>query len=77
VALLTGIVGNAFANQLAKRKAIFEAEVSDALSDGIISLDEAAHIERLRSEFNLPEEHARAIIRSLTQKHQRDTDTQP
>jgi hypothetical protein len=40
-------------------------------------LDEAAHIERLRSEFNLPEEHARAIIRSLTQKHQRDTDTQP
>ena len=77
VALLTGIVGSAFANQLAKRKAIFEAEVSDALSDGVISLDEAAHIERLRTDFNLPEEHARAIIRSLTQKHQRDTDTQP
>jgi voltage-gated potassium channel len=75
VALLTGIVGSAFANQLAKRKAIFEAEVSDALSDGVISLDEAAHIERLRTEFNLPEAHARAIITSLTQKYQRDTKT--
>ena len=72
VALLTGIVGSAFANQLAKRKAIFEAEVNEALSDGVITHDEAAHIERLRRDFNLPEEHARAIIISLTKKHRRD-----
>jgi len=71
VALLTGIVGNAFANQLEKRKAIFEAEVDHALSDGIITSDEAAHIDRLRQEFNLSEEHARAIIASLTERHKK------
>ena len=72
VALLTGIVGNAFANQLGKRKAIFEAEVDHALADGVISSDEAVHIDRLRQEFNLSEEHARAIIASLTERHKKD-----
>ncbi len=72
VALLTGIVGNAFANQLGKRKAIFEAEVDHALADGVITSDEAAHIDRLRQEFNLSEEHARAIIASLTERHKKD-----
>ncbi|MDB4022077.1 ion transporter [Litorivicinus sp.] len=69
VALLTGIVGSAFANQLEKRKAIFEAEVDHALADGTISTDEAEHIERLREEFNLSEDHAHAIIASLTERH--------
>ena len=71
VALLTGIVGNAFANQLERRKAIFEAEVDHALADGVISSDEAAHIDRIRQEFNLSEEHARAIIISLTERHKK------
>ena len=71
VALLTGIVGNAFANQLERRKAIFEAEVDHALADGIITSDEAAHIDRIRQEFNLSEEHARAIIMSLTERHKK------
>ena len=68
VALLTGIVGNAFASQLERRKAIFEAEVDHALADGVISSDEAANIDRIRQEFNLSEEHARAIIASLTER---------
>lgn len=71
VALLTGIVGNAFANQLQKRKAIFEAEVDHALADGVITSDEAEHIDRLRKEFNLSEEHALAIIASLTERHRK------
>ena len=71
VALLTGIVGNAFANQLERRKAIFEAEVDQALADGVITSDEAAHIDRIRQEFNLSEEHARAIIMSLTERHKK------
>ena len=75
VALLTGIVGNAFANQLQKRKAIFEAEVDHALADGVITSDEAAHIDRLRKEFNLSEEHARAIIASLTERHRKQLQT--
>lgn len=66
VALLTGIVGSAFATQIAKRKAIFEAEIQHALSDGVITDDEARRIEKLRQEFSLSKEHATAIIRSLT-----------
>lgn len=65
-ALLTGIVGSAFASQMAKRKAIFEAEVQDALADGVLSEDEARRIEKLRREFSLSEEHAIAIIRSIS-----------
>ena len=65
VALLTGIVGSGFANQLARRQALFEAEVERALDDGYISRREASHIEHLRTEFNLPKEQAEAIIDSL------------
>jgi voltage-gated potassium channel len=51
---------------MAKRKAIFEAEVQDALADGVLSEDEARRIEKLRREFSLSEEHAIAIIRSIS-----------
>ena len=47
VALLTGIVASAFANQRAQKAAILEAEISQALSDGVISDDEAQKIEKL------------------------------
>ena len=62
VALLTGIVANAFANQVARRKAILEAEVANALLDGEISDQEHAKIESLRKRFDLSEDHVDAII---------------
>ena len=62
VALLTGIVANAFANQVARRKAILEAEVANALLDGEISAQEQEKIESLRKRFDLSEDHVDAII---------------
>jgi voltage-gated potassium channel len=62
VALLTGIVANAFANQVARRKAIIEAEVANALLDGEISDKEQEKIESLRKRFDLSEDHVDAII---------------
>ena len=62
VALLTGIVANAFANQVARRKAILEAEVANALLDGEISDQEQEKIESLRKRFDLSEDHVDAII---------------
>ncbi len=62
VALLTGIVANAFANQVARRKAILEAEVANALLDGEISDEEEEKIEALRKRFDLSEDHVSAII---------------
>ena len=68
VALLTGIVASAFSSQMARREAIFEAEINAAMSDGIVTSMEKAHIEELRERFNIPEEHARQIFALLTDK---------
>jgi voltage-gated potassium channel len=68
VALLTGIVANSFANQMARKRAIFEAELAKALRDGEISEDEQRVIERLRQSFNLTREHANAITERLRQE---------
>jgi len=68
VALLTGIVASAFANQRAQRTAILEAEINQALSDGVISDDEAKKIEKLRKELNLSPEHSRSLINILSEK---------
>jgi len=68
VALLTGIVASAFANQRAQRAAILEAEINEALSDGFISDEEARKIERLRKELNLSPEHSKSLVDILTDK---------
>ena len=62
VALLTGIIANAFASQVSRKKDILMAEVSHALQDGEISEDEYEKIEHLRRELNLPEAQVRAIV---------------
>lgn len=68
VALLTGIIANAFANQINRRKTIFEAEITHALLDGTISEEEKQKIEKLQKEYNLPDAYARAIITSISEK---------
>ena len=68
VALLTGIVANAFAYQVAQRKAILEAEISSALEDGEIDLEEEAKIEKLRKRYDISEDHVKAIIDVLKDK---------
>ena len=56
VALLTGIVASAFANQITRRKVIFESQLREALKDGTIDEDEQISLENLRVAFNLSEE---------------------
>jgi voltage-gated potassium channel len=68
VALLTGIVASAFSSQMARREAIFEAEINAAMSDGVVTSDERQHIEELRERFNIPEEHAKQIFALLAEK---------
>ncbi|MDA7851914.1 ion transporter [Porticoccaceae bacterium] len=71
VALLTGIVASAFSNQMARREAIFEAEITSALSDGLVTDDEQQNIEELREKFKITEEHARAIFALIEEKRGR------
>ena len=59
---------SAFANQRAQRTAILEAEINQALSDGVISDLEAKKIEKLRKELNLSPEHSRSLMKVLSEK---------
>ena len=65
VALLTGIVANAFANQLARRRAIFEAELRKALKDGELHEDEIARLEQMKKAFNLSDNQAQSILATV------------
>ena len=69
VALLTGIVASSFANQMARKRAIFEAELIKALQDGHITEEEQEVIEHLRQTFNMSKEHANAIMKRVKQEH--------
>ena len=69
VALLTGIVASGFSNQMSRRKEIVEAEIAEALSDGVISEEEQKHIDELRKKLNLSEEHVTSITEIL--QHER------
>ena len=69
VALLTGIVATGFTNQVAMRRQQLEAEISSALSDGVITNDEREKIDDLRQRLNITEEDAMAIIGYLQRKN--------
>ena len=69
VALLTGIVATGFTNQVAMRRHQLEAEISSALSDGVITSDEREKIDDLRQRLNITEEDAMAIIGYLQRKN--------
>lgn len=65
VALLTGIVANAFSAQLSRKKSIFRVEVFNALRDGVITDEEKEHLKALRDEFNLTQQHAESIFNEV------------
>ena len=63
---------SAFSNQMARREAIFEAEVNAAMADGVITEDEADHIEDLRGRFKITEQHAKAIFDNIAEQQEFD-----
>lgn len=65
VAVLTGIVASSFANQMARRRVIFEAQLRESLADGRINPTEAKEIERLRQLFSMSEAEAEKMIDDL------------
>lgn len=68
VALLTGIVATGFTNQVSMRRSQLEAEITSALSDGVISTEERKKIETLRQELNISEQDALTIISYLSRE---------
>lgn len=68
VALLTGIVATGFANQVSMRRNQLEAEITSALSDGVISSAERKKIEDLRQRLNISEQDAMVIMSYLSRE---------
>lgn len=71
VALLTGIVASSFANQMARRKALFESRARAFLADGHITSDERHTLEQLRKAFNLSAQEADRLIREAADEVRR------
>lgn len=73
VALLTGIIANAFSNQIARRKLIFEDQIREAMEDGVVDAIETRSLEELRKEFGLSKQQADALMRHV-QREKKDRD---
>ena len=73
VALLTGIIANAFSNQIARRKLIFEDQIREAMEDGVVDAIETRSLEELRKEFGLSKQQANALMRHV-QREKKDRD---
>ena len=65
VAMLTGIVAAAFANQMERRKTLFESELRGVLSDGVITSDEKGSLEKLQKQFNLSDDVVEALTKAV------------
>ncbi|MCP4789378.1 MAG: ion transporter [Gammaproteobacteria bacterium] len=65
VALMTGIIANAFNNQMEKRKLIFQDRVRHALADGIVDAVERRSLEQLRKDFGLSKQQADSLLQHV------------
>lgn len=68
VALLSGIVASAFATRVRAQEIEFTTEVEELLKEGHMRAKERRTIEHLRQEFNLSEDHAKAIVRQILEE---------
>ena len=68
LAIFSGIVATSFSNQLARKKAIYERQLRESLSDGILDEKEVQLLESLQSEFGLSDEMVAEIARQVKYK---------
>jgi voltage-gated potassium channel len=68
LAIFSGIVATSFANQLAKKKVIYEQQLRDALSDGFVEEREKQLLTKLQSEFGLSDEMVAEIANQVKRR---------
>lgn len=74
VALMTGIVASAFSSQVSRRQDLLEAEIMNALDDGVITEDELEKITELQNQLNLEDHHLKAILDLVGQRNPQQSD---
>ena len=67
-AIMTGIVASAFSNQVARKKAAFEAQLREVFSDGNMSDEEQATLKRLQAHYRLTDEQVEAMLQRAKSK---------
>ena len=67
-AIMTGIVASAFSNQVARKKAAFEAQLREIFSDGNMSDEEQASLKRLQAHYRLTDEQVEAMLQRAQNK---------
>jgi voltage-gated potassium channel len=67
-AIVTGIVASAFTNQVARKKAAFEAQLRTVFSDGYMSDDEQDTLKRLQAHYRLSDMQVEAMMLSVKNK---------
>lgn len=67
-AIVTGIVASAFTNQVARKKAAFEAQLRTVFSDGYMSEDEQDTLKRLQAHYRLSDMQVEAMMLSVKNK---------
>jgi voltage-gated potassium channel len=64
-AILTGVVATAYTTQVERREAVYETQIREALADGIITGEEAEHLEKLKVQFGMSDEQVEAIAQQV------------
>jgi voltage-gated potassium channel len=61
-AILTGIVASAFANQLARKKSAYQAQLRQVLADDVVTDDEKDALKRLQMQFRLSDKEVQTMM---------------
>lgn len=67
-AIMTGIVASAFSNQMSRKKAAYEAQLREALADGIVTRAEQETLQRLQRDFRLSDEEVQNMMEQAKQE---------
>ena len=61
-AIMTGIVASAFSNQMSRKKAAYQSQLRQVLSDGVVSDAEKESLRRLQQQFRLSDAQVQSMI---------------
>ncbi|MFM7800607.1 MAG: ion transporter [Limnohabitans sp.] len=67
-AIMTGIVASAFSNQVARKKAAFEAQLREVFKDGQMSEEEQAALKRLQLQYRFTDLQVEAMLQRAKSK---------
>lgn len=65
VALPAGILASGFSEQVHIRRQKYQDKVQDALEDGVLTFDEAEHLQRIQKELGISGEEARSLVKNI------------